>query len=151
MTGAVDEQLRALTEIIGVLADGLSRLSARVDAMAAGGQAGAGDPAAWVLSSPLPHPDPQMVVPDFVAFYNVTYVGEGSRATPIPNCWQRHPGLAMEVATLAHTWREANLGPTSNVRDAQQWHHQWRPAFVDRIAREWVGGGCLDGSHREPS
>ena len=150
MTGPADEQLRALTEIVGVLADGLSRLSARVDQLTTDGRPGVGEPAPWAISSPLPHPDPQLTVPDFVAFYNATYVGEGPQARPIPDCWERHPGLAMEIATLVHAWRAANLGPTANVRDAQQWHHQWRPAFADRLAGDWVSSDCLDGSHRDP-
>lgn len=154
----VDQQIRALTDIIDTLARALSHLSGRVDRLAARSQEAAdeeGDePAAWVWFSPptADTDDPQVLVDDFVSFYNLTYVGiEGSRARPIPPCWREHPGLTMEVASLAYTWRAANLGTSANARDAQQWHHQWRPAFADRLAREWAHADCLDGEHRRDS
>jgi hypothetical protein len=90
-----------------------------------------------------------LIVNSFVAWYNITYVGvDGSRAKPIPGCWRQHPGLAMEVATLAYSWRAANTGNLANPREAQYWHHQSRPGFTDRLAREWVHTDCLDGEHR---
>ena len=93
--------------------------------------------------------DPNWTLDNFVAWFNVTYVGlAGGPAKPIPECWRAHPGLAMEVATLAYTWRRANIGDTANVRDAQYWHHQWRPGFAARLT-EWVHTHCLDGRHRE--
>jgi hypothetical protein len=154
----VDQQIRVLTDIIDTLARALSRLSGRVDRLAARSPDATdeeGDePAAWVWLSPptADTDDPQVVVDNFVAFYNLAYVGiEGSRATPIPPCWRQHPGLTMEVANLAYTWRASNLGASANVRDAQQWHHQWRPAFAERLVREWVHTDCLDGDHRSPS
>lgn len=143
MAGA-EEQVRALTEIIGMLAEGLARLSERVDSLSNSARPEGDEPAAWVLASPQSGVDP---VERFVAFYNDTYVGDGAKAVSIPACWREHPGLAMEVASLAHSWQAANLGPTASVRDAQQWHHQWRPGFVDRLARDWLTIDCLDGLH----
>jgi hypothetical protein len=151
-----DEQIRALTEIVGTMAKALSRLSSRVDRLAGQpavtNEQNANEPAAWAWSSPstADENDPQAVVDNFVAFYNLTYVGvDGSKAKPIPPCWRDHPGLAMEVANLAYTWRTANLGNTANARDAQHWHHQWRPGFTDRLIREWVHTDCLDSQHRQ--
>lgn len=143
----VEDQIRALTEIVGMLAEGLSRLSARVEAVSPSAPAGDDEPAAWAVSSPQPCDDPNSTVEGFVAFYNTTYVGSGGKAGPIPACWRDHPGLAMEVATLAHSWRAANLGRAAAVRDAQQWHHLWRPGFADRLARDWLNTDCLDGLH----
>lgn len=151
----VDRQIRALVEIVGAVAGGLSQLSGRVEQLA--GEAPSwtddGDPAPWVLARPeAADDDPQSIVDTFVHFYNATYVGiDGSRAKPIPACWREHPGLATEVASLACAWYAANIGSGANIRDAQQWHHQWRPGFVDRMTRDWVCPDCFDGSHRELS
>jgi hypothetical protein len=152
----VDEQISALTEIVGTLAKALSHLSGRVDRLAAQPaakkEADEDEPAAWAWSSPsaADKDNPQEVVNNFVAFYNLTYVGiDGSKAKPIPACWREHPGLAVEVVNLTYSWRAANLGSTANARDAQYWHHQWRPGFADRLVREWVHADCVDGEHRQ--
>lgn len=157
-SGDLDRQIGALTEIVGALASTVSQLSDRVThldkAIRSRGQADTGDshdPAAWVWFSPpaAAEDDPRGTVSDFVTWYNITYVGvEGSRAKPIPGCWRQHPGLAMELATLAHSWRAANIGPSASPREAQYWHHQWRPGFTDRLAREWTHSDCLDSEHR---
>ncbi|KAA2265101.1 hypothetical protein F0L68_05420 [Solihabitans fulvus] len=55
--------------------------------------------------------------------------------------------MAAEIATLAYTWRQANLGPEANERDAQHWHDRWRPAFAARIT-DWASTDGLDGDHR---
>jgi hypothetical protein len=54
----------------------------------------------------------------------------------------------MEVANLAYSWHAANIGASVSPREAQYWHHQWRPGFTDRLAREWVHTDCVDGEHR---
>jgi hypothetical protein len=160
----LDRQITALAEIIGALATTLAQLSDQVDHLTkdnrSRGQSDTGDdhePAAWVWFRPpaatrLVEPDiadPRFTVDNFVAWYNITYVGvEGSRAKPIPGCWRQHPGLAMEVANLAHSWRAANIGALASPREAQYWHHQWRPGFTDRLTREWVHTECADGEHR---
>ncbi|MGH3784651.1 MAG: hypothetical protein ACRDR6_23565 [Pseudonocardiaceae bacterium] len=160
----IDRQITALTEIVGALATTVSQLSDRVEQLNKanrsrdqGDSSGSHEPAAWVWFSPPAAAeddpdttdDPQTTVGNFVTWYNITYVGiEGSRAKPIPDCWRQHPGLAMEVATLAYIWREANIGPSAKPRDAQYWHHQWRPGFTDRLTREWTHADCLDSQHR---
>jgi hypothetical protein len=159
----VDQQITTLTEIVGTLATTVSELSDRVEHVEANRPRDQSDtsdshePAAWVWFSPPAAAeddpdttdDPRFSVDNFVAWYNITYVGvEGSRATRIPGCWQQHPGLAMEVATLAYSWRAANIGPLASPREAQYWHHQWRPGFTDRLGREWVHTDCIDGDHR---
>ena len=153
---SVDHQIRALTEIIGTLAEMVTRLSGRVDKLAADVQTrdtmDAEQSAPWISAAPAAAEadDPQAVADNFVAFYNLTYVGvDGGRAKPIPPCWRKHPGLSAEVASLAYTWRNANTGRTANVRDAQYWLHQWRPGFADRMAREWVHADCFDGAHQD--
>jgi hypothetical protein len=158
-----DRQISALTEIVGALATTVAQLSDRVEQLdKANRSRGQGDtndsrePADWVWFTPpaaADDPDttdnPRFTVDKFVAWYNITYVGlEGSRAKPIPDCWHQHPGLAMEVANLAHSWRSANIGPSASPREAQYWHHQWRPSFTDRLSREWVHTDCFDGDHR---
>ena len=149
---------------MGALASTVAELSDRVERLEANrsrDQSDTGDghePAAWVWFTPpsatQDEPgttdDPRVTVDNFVAWYNITYVGvEGSRATRIPDCWRQHPGLAMEVATLAYSWRAANIGSSTNPREAQYWHHQWRPGFTDRLTREWVHTDCIDGDHRD--
>lgn len=156
-SGDLDPQITALTEIVGGLATTVSQLSDRVEhlyrANRSSGHSEQQDdrsPAAWVWFTPptATEDDPRITVDNFVAWYNVTYVGiEGSRAKPIPDCWRQHPGLAMEVANLAYSWRAANIGEAS-PREAQYWHHQWRPGFADRLTREWVHIDCVDGEHR---
>ena len=161
----LDRQITALTEIVGALATTVSQLNARVDRLTranrSNGQGDKGDgndeeqdnhdPAAWVWFTPpaAAEDDPRITVDNFVAWYNVTYVGvEGSRAKPIPDCWRQHPGLTMEVANLAYSWRAANIGQAASPREAQYWHHQSRPGFTDRLTREWVHTDCVDGEHR---
>jgi hypothetical protein len=159
-----DRQISALTEIVGALATTVAHLSDRVDhldkANRSRGQRDTSDshePAAWVWFTPPAAAedepetleDPPFTVGNFVTWYNITYVGvEGSRTTRIPSCWRQHPGLAMEIASLAYSWRAANIGPSASPREAQYWHHQWRPGFTDRLTRQWVHTDCVDGEHR---
>jgi hypothetical protein len=160
----LDLQISALTEIVNALANTVNQLNKRVEHLEKASKSpnpsdadGSYEPAAWVWFTPPAaaedHPDitedPRFTVDHFVAWYNITYVGiEGSRATRIPRCWQQHPGLAMEIATLAYSWRAANIGPSASPREAQYWHHQWRPGFTDRLTREWVHTDCIDNDHR---
>ncbi|GAB3289034.1 hypothetical protein GCM10027563_25440 [Parasphingorhabdus pacifica] len=164
----MEKQISALTEVIGSLASKVNKLTGRVEALENASSAEENDadqdgrhdqPAPWVVFTPpaaaedrqhrKDDHDPNWTLDNFVAWYNTTYIGlSGGPAKPIPECWRAHPGLAMEVATLAYTWRRANIGPTANVRDAQYWHHQWRTGFAARLT-EWVHTHCLDGRHRE--
>lgn len=154
----LDHQITALTEIVGALANTVAQLSDRVEHLArANRSSGHGEqqddrgPAAWVWFTPpaAAEDDPRITVDNFVAWYNMTYVGiEGTRAKPIPDCWRQHPGLAMEIANLAYSWQAANIGEAANPREAQYWHHQSRPGFTDRLTREWIHADCVDGEHR---
>jgi hypothetical protein len=157
-----DAQIRSLTEIVGMFAQTLRRMERRVNQLskkpAADAEEDRGEPAAWVWFTPPAaaendpdgKEDPRFTVENFVAWYNLTFVGvDGSRARSIPPCWRSHPGVAMEVAALACSWRAANIGPEANPRDAQAWLHQWRPGFSDRLTRDWVRPDCLDGDHRD--
>ncbi|MEB3371310.1 hypothetical protein [Saccharopolyspora mangrovi] len=165
-TEELDKQLGALTEVVGGLAKKVNSLRERIDAPENGDTGDDGDeqddthdrPASWVVFTPPAAAEdrqhrkdghsPNWTLDNFVAWYNATYVGlAGGPATPIPECWRQHPGLAMEVATLAYSWRRANVGATANVRDAQYWHHTWRPGFAARLT-EWTHAHCLDGRHR---
>lgn len=165
--GAVnrDKQIATLIDFTETLQRKLRRLELKVNELAARvpaeDQAQEDDPAApaaWVWFTPAAAAeddpgggeDPRFTLTNFVAWYNVTFVGvDGGRARPIPSCWQQHPGLAMEIAALAYSWRAANIGPGATERDAQQWLHQWRPGFADRLTRDWVHPDCLDGQHRD--
>jgi hypothetical protein len=168
-TSKRDQQIAALIDIIGNLAKQLTLVEGRVNRLTktvnerdgkptTDNQDDPAKPAAWVWFTPPAgaedqpdsEQDPRVTVDKFVAWYNLTFVGiEGSRSTPIPHCWQQHPGLAMEVAALADNWRAANVGPTANIRDAQYWLHQWRPGFAERLTRDWTHADCLDGDHRD--
>lgn len=164
----LDKRIDALTEVVGGLASTLNKLRHRLDALE-NGDTGKDDdgegnqrhdqPAPWVIFSPPAAAedrqhrkdghDPSWTLQNFVAWLNITYVGlPGGPAQPIPDCWREHPGLAMEIASLAYSWRRANIGTTANVRDAQYWHDTWRPGFAGRLA-DWVHPHCLDGRHRE--
>ncbi|MEY8042350.1 hypothetical protein AB8O55_23320 [Saccharopolyspora cebuensis] len=162
----LDKQISALTEVVGGLASKVNKLRDRIDTLENGRPADADDdakehdqPGTWVLFTPPAAAedgrhrkdghDPNWTLDNFVAWFNATYVGlAGGPTKPIPECWRHHPGLAMEVATLAYTWRRANVGDTANVRDAQYWHHTWRPGFAARLT-DWCHTHCLDGRHRE--
>ncbi|WP_034271135.1 hypothetical protein [Haloechinothrix halophila] len=165
--GERDKQIAAITEIVGTVAQAQRRLEGRINKLAktmADSPAAEKQeedraaPAAWVWffppaaveDEPAAGQDPPVTVENFVTWYNATFVGtEGSRSKPIPACWQQHPGLAMEVAALAYSWRAANIGPSASARESQSWLHQWRPAFADRLTRDWVHADCLDGDHRD--
>lgn len=161
--GERDKQIAAITEIVGTVAQAQRRLEGRVNKLARimadaptaeKGEEDRAAPAAWVWffppaateDEPAAGQDPRVTVENFVTWYNATFVG--SRSKPIPACWSQHPGLAMEVATLAYSWRAANIGPSASIREAQYWLHQWRPAFADRLTRDWVHADCLDDDHR---
>lgn len=153
-----DEQIAALIELVGTLARNLRRMEGRL-AKLTRGAAGNGDRAAlaaWVWFHPPAASedqseaaqDPRVTVENFVTWFNATFVGvDGGQAKAIPACWAQHPGLAMEVACLAYSWRDANIGPSASSRDAQYWLHQWRPGFADRL-RDWAHVDCLEGEHR---
>ncbi len=160
--GGPQEQISVLMELIGGLAGKVTALTRRVHALETtdtDDEDGPSDqPAPWVVFSPpaaaedrehaLNGYTPEWTLENFVVWFNATYLGlPGSPAVPIPECWHEHPGLAMEVATLAYSWRRANLGATANVRDAQYWHHTWRPGFATRLAT-WIHPHCTDGRHR---
>lgn len=140
--------LGAVIQRLTVLEQSHRRVSAAVDTADHEGPP-AMDPAPWVWYVPPElTADPQANVHLFVAWYNEVYVGsENGRARPIPACWDQHPGLAMEIAALAALWHSANRGRGATPRDAQTWHHQWRPAFINRLP-EWIHPHCLDGYHR---
>jgi len=161
-----DQQIQALLEIVGQIAHDQRRLEGHLNRLAklvrerdpANGrhEPDANTPAPWVWYSP-PAPDdlqgdaeedPRVFVTNFVAAYNTMFTGvEGGRAKSIPGCWEQHPGLAMEVASLAYSWRAANMGPAASIREAQYWLHQWRTGFAERLPH-WVHTDCLDGEHR---
>ncbi|MGH3373340.1 MAG: hypothetical protein ACRDP6_01235 [Actinoallomurus sp.] len=156
-----DGQIAALTELVGTLARNLRRMEGRLAKLAkdTAGQNDQDDPAApgaWVWfhppavteDQPEGAQDPHVTIENFVTWFNVTFAGvDGGRAKAIPACWTQHPGLALEVAALAYSWRDANIGPTAASRDAQYWLHQWRPGIADRL-RDWVHADCLDGDHQ---
>ena len=171
--GGRDQQIGSVLEILGKLARDQRRLEGQFNRLVTmlreqeraskNEPEDAADPhaaAPWVWFSP-PAPDepeegqqdfkedPQVFVTNFVAWYNVTFIGvDGGRARAIPNCWEAHPGLAMEVASLAYSWRAANLGPEASIKEQQYWLHQWRPGFSDRLVRDWVHADCVDGQHQ---
>lgn len=155
---SVDDQITQLVDTVGALLDQLRQLRGRVDALEAPeGRLQRAEPGPWVLYSPPAaaedprhrDQDPRFTVDNFVGWYNATYVGVSGTATPlIPDCWREHPGLAMEIATLAYSWRHANIGRAADPRDAQHWHHHTRPGFADRLVRDWVHPHCRDGRHR---
>jgi len=163
-----DQQITALLEIVSKVAGDQRRLEGQLNRLAKllrerdrkpeadNDEPDPNAPAPWVWFSP-PAPDdpdedaeedPRVFVENFVAAYNTMFAGiEGGRAKPIPGCWEEHPGLAMEVASLAYSWRAANMGPAASIREAQYWLHQWRPGFTERLLH-WVHADCLDGDHR---
>ncbi|SDP97175.1 hypothetical protein SAMN04487905_1244 [Actinopolyspora xinjiangensis] len=154
-------QVNTLTDVVSSLSTRLNALDNRLEVLenTEDNDPVEDQPAPWVLYTPPAaaedrhHRDdeqsPLWTVENFVAWHNVTYVGlPGGSSRPIPPCWRHHPGLALEIATLAYTWRRANIGATANVRDAQYWHHQWRPGFAARLT-DWVHSHCLDGRHRD--
>ncbi|WP_406690302.1 hypothetical protein REH65_31010 [Saccharopolyspora sp. ID03-671] len=160
----LDKQVSALTEMVGSLSSKVNKLRDRLDNSHSDGDDDAEQdekhdlPAQWVVFTPPAAAEdrqhrtdghsPQWTLDNFVAWYNATYVGlTGGPAKPIPECWREHPGLAMEIATLAYSWRRANVGATANVRDAQYWHHTSRPGFAARLG-EWTHSHCMDGRHR---
>ncbi|MDT7783023.1 MAG: hypothetical protein QOF58_1442 [Pseudonocardiales bacterium] len=163
--GDRDAQIEALTGIVETLTRKLRRVETTLNELTAKPPADTEDeeedpfaPAAWVWftppaaaeNDPEGEEDPRFTIDNFTAWYNLTFVGvDGGRARPIPACWRQHPGLAMEVAALAYSWRAANIGPNATERDAQQWLHQWRPGFADRLTRDWAHTDCLDGDHRD--
>ncbi|MCI2421088.1 hypothetical protein MOQ72_26955 [Saccharopolyspora sp. K220] len=152
--------VRELTRLVSNLSDEIETLTARVTELEGDETKPAKPtPAPWVWFSPpaaAEDPqhrgeglDPRFTVDNFVAWYNTIYVGApGTTARPIPACWRDHPALPMEIATLAYSWRQANLGRTADARDAQYWHHAWRPGFAHRMVTEWTHPRCLDGDHQ---
>lgn len=150
-----DEPITQILTLLDELAGRVQHLTSRVEALEQTHAGVGGDRydgrAAWVIHDP---PETHgngvtAVLQRFVAWYNAVYIGmPATRARRIPDCWPEHPGLAAEIATLAYSWLDANLGRTASPRDAQYWHHTSRPGFADRLTREWVHPQCVDGRHR---
>lgn len=160
-------QIDALTEMVGRLVTNVASLRSRLEALEHGDTGDDSDndtkphdrPAGWVLFTPPAAAEdrahqsqghtPSWTVDNFVRWYNQTFLGlPGTVNQPIPPCWSEHPGLALEVATLAYAWRRSNVGPTANIRDAQHWHDRWRPGFLARLPG-YVHAHCLDGRHKQ--
>lgn len=157
-SGPVDPLLEALEEDVRTLRERLDRLHERLrDLEESDATPLRGEPAAWVAYTPPAaagdpgheREGPGFTMDNFVAWYNVTYAGlPGTRARPIPACWPHHPGLLSEIATLAHSWRDAFIGRTAHPNRAQLWHQHSRPGFAERLSTEWAHPHCHDGQHR---
>src|SRR6266567_1957064 len=148
--GDRDQQIQALLEIVGKVAGDQRRLEGHLNRLTkllrerdrtpeGENEPDPNAPAPWVWYSPAApddpaenaEEDPRVFVVNFVAAYNTMFAGiEGGRAKPIPGCWEEHPGLAMEVASLAYSWRAANTGPAARVRDNNADATGWSPAVM---------------------
>lgn len=149
---AVDPQ--QLLDVVAGHHERLGGLEQRVETLEHGKPLKHGAPADWCwYPPPQILQDPRKTLAAFVKFYNQTYAvndaPEPNPNPPIPPCWNQHPGLAAELATLAASWREAFTGPAASTARAQQWHDTIRPGFAARLPR-WTGSkltGCEHGLH----
>jgi hypothetical protein len=147
-----------LADDVQALRDHVAWLTERVDELEGDERTRRYGPAPWVLhtppaaAGPPPHEDegPGFTITNFVAWYNLTYVGlPGSRSRSIPDCWPHHPGLASEIGTLAYAWHDAFTGDSAAPTKAQLWHHHDRPGFADRLTHEWTHPHCHDKAHKQ--
>jgi hypothetical protein len=95
-----------------------------------------------------PRADPRATVKNFVTWYNDVFVGRDAHHDRIPDCWRAHPGLAMEIAALAYSWRAANLTKSATPEHALRWLGERRPGFVERMHHTWLAPHCATGTHR---
>lgn len=64
----------------------------------------------------------------------------------IPMCWQEHPHIVHELATITCLRWEAAYAVTPNV--LEDWHRYALPTFLDRISQRIGTTGCPPGRHQ---
>jgi hypothetical protein len=83
---------------------------------------------------------------DVVAWVNTDHAWRPDRL--IPGCWQDHPHIVHELATIACLRWEAALAVTPVP--LEDWHRYALPTFLDRIAQRIGTTGCPPGKHMAP-
>ncbi|MBA8792857.1 hypothetical protein FHX74_000451 [Friedmanniella endophytica] len=129
---AVDQQRRAIEAIDTVLGKLIDVREGKLKR------------APWCYHEPPPMKDVD-VLPTWVAWFNLRYAPLDQNKR-IPYCWQEHPGLAAEIATLAVSWQRAFHDAKANSDAAQMWHDRWLPGFQQRM-HLWIPANCLDDDH----
>lgn len=64
----------------------------------------------------------------------------------IPMCWQEHPHIVHELATIACLRWEAAYAVTPTA--LEDWHRYALPTFLDRISQRIGTTGCPPGRHQ---
>ena len=64
----------------------------------------------------------------------------------IPLCWDLHPHIVHELATVACQRWDAGFALTSSV--LEDWHRYTLPMFLDRVAQRIGATGCPPGRHQ---
>lgn len=68
----------------------------------------------------------------------------------IPECWPQHRDLIMELSWLCQEWLRVYRTADGTPARAGDWHDRWLPGLLRRLPSS-SAGGCLDGSHRDPT
>jgi hypothetical protein len=81
---------------------------------------------------------------DVVAWINEDHTWRTDRV--VPGCWDLHPHIVHELATVACLRWEASFARTPKA--LEEWHRVTLPTFLDRIARRIGETGCPPGRHQ---
>lgn len=81
---------------------------------------------------------------DVVTWINVEHTWRIDRLIPV--CWQQHPHIAHEVATVACQRHNATYAVTPDV--LEDWHKYTLPPLLERIACRIGPTGCPLGGHQ---
>jgi hypothetical protein len=81
---------------------------------------------------------------DVVGWINEQHTWRTDRVIPI--CWDLHPHLVHELATLACLRWEACFARTPN--SLSEWQRLWLPSFLARVVDRIGEGGCPPGRHQ---
>lgn len=79
-----------------------------------------------------------------VEWINAEHTWRTDRVIPI--CWDLHPHIVHELATVACLRWEASFARTPT--GLEDWHRYTLPPFLDRIAERIGEGGCPPGRHQ---
>ena len=81
---------------------------------------------------------------DVAGWINEEHTWRTDRVVPI--CWDLHPHMVHELATLACLRWEATFARTPGP--LEEWHRFALPAFLERIVRRIGETGCAPGRHQ---
>ena len=136
----LESALAQYDELLSELADGIERLTPQ----APGAAKSSGSTNGWTVwraEQALLHARMDELRP-WVAWLNDTIAeAHCPRRSPLPPCWEDHPGAVEELLALHAAWCAAYLGDRDN--DAMTaWHDRWVGPALNRVLNGYALSSC---------